>query len=293
MIAMLTDPLMQRALLVALAVGLTAPVVGTYLVQRRMALMGDGIGHVALAGVAAGWLARTGADFAGRDDLAIPGAIVFSITAAVVIEIMRERGTTGADVVMAIFFYGGIATGVLLMAIAGGSGSTLLAYLFGSISTVTWGDVQSSVILAGVILALGLGMRPALFSVSHDPEFARSTGLPVRGLNIVVAILAAITITVSMRVVGVLLVSGLMIVPVAIAQVNARSFGRTMNTAMAIGATVCLTGLSITYWWDLQPGALIVVLTISLYALVAITHAVRSEFARKRPPSSIGNNQST
>jgi zinc transport system permease protein len=269
-----SDPLMQRALIVALLVGLSSPVIGTYLVQRRMALLGDGIGHVALAGVAAGWLAGSLANFSQRDALALPGAVVFAILAAVTIERLRERGTSPADVAMAILFYGGIATGVLLIGLAGGTGSNLLGYLFGSISTVTWVDVWTTVALAGLILVIGLGLRHALFSVTHDQDFAIASGLPVRALNLLVAVLAAVTITVAMRVVGVLLVSALMILPVAIAQQFSRSFARTMHIAMGVGAVLCVAGLTITYYQDLQPGALIVVLGVAAYAIAAGIRAV-------------------
>ena len=149
---------MQRMLLVGLLVGMAAPIVGTYLVQRRMALLGDGVGHVALAGVAAGWLAGSAAGFAQRDALAVPGAVIFAIAGAVIIERMRSRGEA-ADVVMAILFYGGIATGVLLIGMAGGSNSNLLGYLFGSISTVTWTDVWITAGLAVAIVAIGLGLQ--------------------------------------------------------------------------------------------------------------------------------------
>jgi len=279
--SLLTDPLVQRMLLVGLLVGMAAPIVGTYLVQRRMALLGDGIGHVALAGVAAGWLAGSAAGLAQRDALAVPGAVIFAIVGAVIIERMRSRGEA-ADVVMAILFYGGIAAGVLLIGMAGGSNANLLGYLFGSISTVTWADVWITAGLAMAIVAIGLGFKAALFAVTHDQEFARSTGLPVEVLNLVVAILAAVTITVAMRVVGVLLVSALMILPVAIAQHLTRSFTRTMYLAMAIGAALTLAGVSITLTQNLQPGALIVVLGVLAYVA---TTAVTSLLRRGKVPS--------
>lgn len=266
---LLSEPLVQRMLLAGLLVGLATPVVGTYLVQRRMALLGDGIGHVALAGVAAGWLAGSAAGLAQQDAWAIPGAVIFAIAGAVTIERMRSLGAA-ADVVMAILFYGGIATGVLLIGAAGGSNANLLGYLFGSISTVTWADVWVTGGLAAVILIVGLGLRPALFAVTHDQEFARSTGLPVGVLNMVVAVLAAVTITVAMRVVGVLLVSALMILPVAIAQQLTRSFSRTMHVAMGLGAVLTLGGVAITLEHNLQPGALIVVLGVGLYVVVSL-----------------------
>ncbi len=280
MIDLLSDPLVQRMLLVGLVVGLAAPIVGTYLVQRKMALLGDGIGHVALAGVAAGWLAGSAADLAQRDALAVPGAVIFAIAGAVVIERMRSRGAS-ADVVMAILFYGGIAAGVLLIGAAGGSNANLLGYLFGSISTVSWADVWVTLGLAILIVAVGIGLRPALFAVTHDQEFARSTGLPVDLINMVVAVLAAVTITVSMRVVGVLLVSALMIVPVAIAQRLTHSFVRTMTIATIAGAILTLAGISITLEHNLQPGALIVVLGVGAYVCVSIGAAIVTRRLRR------------
>ncbi|WP_203657063.1 metal ABC transporter permease [Demequina activiva] len=282
MMDLLTDPLVQRMMIVAILVGATAPVVGTYLVQRRMSLLGDGIGHVALAGVAAGWLAGSWAGLAQQDALAIPGAIVFAVVGAVVIERMRARGIAAADVIMAIMFYGGIASGVLLISAAGGSNANLMGYLFGSISTVGWTDVWTTAALSIAILVIGVGLRASLFAVTHDQEFAHSVGLPVGALNIVVAVLAAVTITASMRVVGVLLVSGVMILPVAVSQIVTRSFSRTMAVAMAIGVGICVTGVGVTLFHDLQPGALIVVLGVLLYTVVASSAGLARHRRRQR-----------
>ncbi len=274
MIEMLTDPLMQRALLVALLVGLTAPVIGTYLVQRRLSLLGDGIGHVALTGVALGWLVGNAAGLVPQDTLAIPGAVVAAIIGAVAIEVVRAKGRTSGDVALALLFYGGIAGGVLIISLAGGSNANLVGYLFGSISTVSTQDLVVTVALSVLVLAVGLGLRTALFAVCHDEEFARAAGLPVGALNIAIAVVAALTVTVAMRVVGVLLVSALMIVPVAVAQMVTSSFRRTMALAMTVGVVVCVTGLSITYFHDASPGATIVVLAIGLYALAAATRPI-------------------
>ncbi|WP_448631623.1 metal ABC transporter permease [Cellulomonas soli] len=271
---MLASPLMQRAMLVAVIVGAAAPVVGTFLVQRRLALMGDGIGHVALTGVALGWLVGNWAGLVPQDSLALPGAVLAAVVGSVIIEIVRERGRTSGDLALALMFYGGIAGGVLLIKVAGGTNANLVSYLFGSISTVSTADLAWTVGLAVVILLVGVGLRHALFAVSQDEEFARASGLPVRVLSMIVATLAALTVTVAMRVVGALLVSALMIVPVAIAQIIARSFGRTMLIASGLGATVSLVGLVLTYWQDIPPGATIVVLAIAVYAAVAVLHPV-------------------
>jgi zinc transport system permease protein len=275
---MLSSPLMQRALLAAVLVGAAAPVVGTFLVQRRLALMGDGIGHVALTGVALGWLVGTWAGLVPQDTLAIPGAVVAALAGSIAIEWVRARGRTSGDLALALMFYGGIAGGVLLIKLAGGTNANLVSYLFGSISTVSTGDLWWIAALAVGVLVVGVGLRHVLFAVSHDEEFARGSGLPVTALNIVVAAMSALTVTIAMRVVGLLLVSALMIVPVAVAQQVARSFARTMALASAVGVTVSVVGLSITYWEDVPPGATIVLLAIALYAMAAVT---RPLFARR------------
>lgn len=268
LLTMLQSPLMQRSFIAAILVGLTAPVVGTYLVHRRLAMMGDGIGHIALTGVALGWLVGSWMNLAEPETLAIPGAFVIAVLGAVTLEVVRISGKTSSDVALAMLFYGGIAGGVLLIGLAGGTSSQLNSYLFGSISTVTTSDIWSILILAAFILLVGVGLAPALYSVCNDEEFARSTGLPVNLLSLLIALLAAATVAVAMRVVGALLVSALMIVPVAISQILVRSFRSTMVLAMTIGLVTTVVGLTITYFYNLSPGAAIVVLAIAIYAVV-------------------------
>ncbi|MCS4484200.1 metal ABC transporter permease [Gleimia sp. 6138-11-ORH1] len=274
---MLSSPLMQRSLLVAALVGVCAPVIGTYLVQRKLAMLGDGIGHVALTGVALGWLTGTFLNLTTPETLAIPGALIVSLIGAVVLEIIRLSGKTESDVALAILFYGGIAGGVLLIGFAGGTSSQLNSYLFGSLASVSKFDVWTTVGLATIILTIGLGLSPALYAVCNDEEFAKASGLPVRSLNLLIAVLAAFTVAISMRVVGSLLISALMIVPVATAQVVTTSFKRTLSLAMFIGATVAVTGLVFTYFFDVSPGATIVVFTIFLYGGA---HLLRTLFKR-------------
>lgn len=271
---------MVRSIIAAFLVGLAAPVVGTYLVHRRLAMLGDGIGHVALTGVALGWLVGSASNLVPVDQLAIPGAAVTSILGAVAIEWVRQSGKTSADVALAMLFYGGIAAGVLLIGIAGGTSTQLNSYLFGSLATVSWFDITVIVILTLLILALGLGLRPVLFSVCNDEDFALSTGLPVRQLSMLIAVMSALTVAVAMRVVGALLVSALMVIPVAISQLFARSFNTTMKMAMGLGVLVCIGGLAVTYFVDLSPGAMIVVLAILLYALAM---GLRSVFWKQNP----------
>ncbi|HMO10161.1 MAG TPA: metal ABC transporter permease, partial [Actinotalea sp.] len=235
-------------------------------------------------GGAAGWLAGALVGMTPPDTLALPGAMLAAVLGAVGIEWVRAKGRITGDVALAILFYGGIAGGVLLIKLAGGTNANLMSYLFGSIATVSVSDLWWTAGLAGLVLAVGLGLNGVLAAVSHDEEFARASGLPVQLLTSVLAAMAALTVTVAMRVVGLLLISALMIVPVATAQVVARSFRRTMAVASAIGVSVSVVGLAITYWYDLPPGATIVVIAIVLYAVVtALGHGRRRPRAGHDP----------
>jgi len=271
-------PFMQRALVAALLVGITAPSVGIYLVQRRLALMGDGIGHVALTGIAVGVLLGTAP---------VLTAVVVSALGAVAIETIRARGRTSGDVALAILFYGGIAGGVLLLSLApAGAGTTgLLSYLFGSLTTLSDADLVVMAVLSVVVLAITLGLSPRLFALCQDEEFARVAGVPVRALNLLLAVTAAVTVTVAMRAVGVLLISALMVVPVATAQLLTRGFRTTLALALALGATHALAGVVLSYQADLPSGPSIVVLSIASFAVLSIASGLVVRVRRRGLPS--------
>jgi zinc transport system permease protein len=260
MSGLLADPV-QRAVLAAVFVGLAAPAIGIYLVQRRLALMGDGVGHIALTGVALGFLLRTSP---------VLTAVLTAAAGAVLIEVIRQRGRTSGDVALAMLFYGGIAGGVLLIHLSDeGSNATLLSYLFGSLSSVSRQDIGVIVALAALVLAVTVGLHRQLFAVCQDEEFARVAGLPVFWLNITIAVTAAITVTVAMRVVGLLLVSALMVVPVATAQQLTRGFRSTMALALALGVAASVGGVLASTRYDVPPGASVVVLAIAGFGVCA------------------------
>ncbi|MFD7558488.1 MULTISPECIES: metal ABC transporter permease [unclassified Streptomyces] len=262
---------MQRALLAAVLVGLTAPAIGTYLVQRRQAVMGDGIGHVAMTGVALGFLLNTSPVWM---------ATLVAVLGAVGMELIRSRGKTSGDIALAMLFYGGLAGGVMIINLApGGSTANLTSYLFGSITTVSAEDITAVVILAVFVVAVTIGLRRQLFAVCQDEEFARVTGLPVRALNLLMAVTAAVTVTVAMRIVGLLLVSAMMVIPVAAAQRVTRGFTATLAVAMTIGVLVSLTGTVTTYYVDAPSGGSIVLLAIAVFMIMT---AVSAPLAKRR-----------
>ncbi|KRC57734.1 MULTISPECIES: metal ABC transporter permease [unclassified Nocardioides] len=276
-------PFMQRALIAALLTGLAAPAIGTFLVQRRLALMGDGIGHVAVTGVALGLLTGTSPVWT---------AVVIAVLGAVLIEVIRERGQTNGDVALALLFYGGLAGGIFLSGLGGESAAALNRYLFGSLTTLSVSDVIITMVLAIAVIGLCVGLAPQLFAVAQDQEFARVAGLRVRYYNVLVAVLAAVSVTVAMRTVGLLLVSALMVVPVATAQQVTRSFRATIVAAMALGAVASVGGLVAatfaSYKATVATGPTIVLLALACYVVAWPIGIWTRHRARLREPFPAG-----
>ena len=260
MIEVFTLPFMQRALLAALLTGLSAPAIGTYLVQRKMSLMGDGIGHVAVTGVALGLLTGASPTLTG---------VLIAIAGAVAMELIRATGRASGDVALTLLFYGGIAGGLVIASQAGNGTAALNRYLFGSVTTTSSSDLVAAAALAALVIGVCWLLLPQLFAVAFDEDHARTTGLPVRFYSVLIAVLAAVTVSVAMRTVGLLLVSALMIIPVATAQQFTRGFRATLVTAMGLGVVAALGGVSLSAFIDAPPGALIVLLALAGFAITA------------------------
>jgi zinc transport system permease protein len=263
---MLELEFMQLALGAGAVVGVLAPAVGFFLVQRRQSLVGDGIGHVAFAGVAAGLL---------LDVSPVLTALVAAVLGGVAIEVLRSRGGTAGDQALALVFYTGIAGGVVLVSLAGALDADLFQYLFGSILTVTRSDLAVIAALGAVGLAtVGLLYR-VLAGVAVDEEGARVAGVPIGALNVALAALAAVTVALSMRVVGILLVAALMVLPVTAATRVAWSMRSAFFLSLAIGLASALTGLTVSYYADLPPGGTIVLVAAGGFAIAAAAETLR------------------
>ena len=271
---MLALDFMRNALLAALVVGLAAPMVGIFLVQRRLSLVGDGLGHVALAGVAIGVVTSTSPVWT---------ALVAAVLAGVSIELIRARGRTSGDVALALMFYGGIAAGVVIInKVDGAQTANLTGYLFGAITTTTRADVVVFAALSAVIVVLTVVLRQRFFAVAGDEEYARASGLPVLALNIVLAVLTAVTVVVAMRVIGLLLISALMIIPNAAAQQLSASFRAAGWWAVGIGVASSVGGVATSYYADTASGGTIVLLAIALFAVAALAGTLRRAVAAAR-----------
>jgi zinc transport system permease protein len=264
---MLESEFMRLAFAIGAIVGLLAPAVGFFLVQRGQSLIGDGIGHVAFAGVALGYL---------LDVSPVATALAASVVGATAIEWLRSRHGTAGDQALALVFYTGIALGVVLVSTAGALDVNLFAFLFGSILTVTRGDLAVVAVLGVAGLATVAVLYRALAAVVLDEEGARVGGLPIGALNASVAVLAALTVALSMRIVGILLIAALMVLPVSAAGRLAWSMRSTMALSMAIGVGSVLVGLTAAYYGDLPPGGTIVLAAAAAFLLASAGAVLRT-----------------
>jgi zinc transport system permease protein len=249
---------MQLALAAGAVVGACAPLVGTFLVHKRLSLLGDGVGHAAFAGVGAGLLLGV---------WPVWTALVAAVGAAVAVERLRARGRSG-DLALALFFYAGLAAGAVLASRAG-AGASVNAYLFGSVLTVTPADVATIAAVGAAVVATVATCGRALFAIVLDEEVARVAGLPVDALNALLAAMAAVVVVAAMQVVGVLLVAALMVLPVASAQLVAPSFRATLALSSAIGVGAVVAGLAASRAWAVAPGGSIVLVAAGVFLAIS------------------------
>jgi zinc transport system permease protein len=252
---------MQRALGAGLVVGVFAPLIGTFLVQKRMALVGDGIGHVAFAGVGAGVAAGV---------YPVWSALCFAVVGALGVEWLRARRRASGDLALALFFYSGIALGVVLVSRGGGLDASVLGFLFGQPLTV---DAMEVLLIAALGVSIGsvvLVLRRVLFAVVTDEEWSRVAGLPVGALNNLLAVLTAAAVVAAMQVVGILLIAALMVLPVATGQLLGHSFDGTLRWAVVVGVGSVVGGLAASRIWGLAPGGAVVLIAAGVFLLVAL-----------------------
>lgn len=252
---------MQRALAAGLVVGVFAPLIGTFLVQKRMSLIGDGIGHIAFAGVGAGLLAGI---------YPVWTALTFAVGGALGIEWLRARRKAGGDLALALFFYSGIALGTVLASAQGGLGTSILGFLFGQPLTVDGTEMAVILALGAVVVGLVIALRRVLFAVVTDEDWSSVVGLPVRAMNALLAVLTAVAVVAAMQIVGILLIAALMVLPVATGQLLGRSFNGTLRIAVGVGVGSVIAGLTSARLWGLAPGGAIVLVAALVFLVVAL-----------------------
>ncbi|AXG08777.1 metal ABC transporter permease [Haloplanus rubicundus] len=271
-IEMLASPFMQRAYFAAVCIAFIGPVVGSFLVHREMAMIGDTLAHSAFAGVAAGLFVN--AAFA----VTVPPlltALVVAAVAALLVQTLVDYAGTYRDTSLAIVLTGSFAVGsVLVTATDGGIAVGIDAYLFGSLATVSRANaailLASSVVVGGVVAA---AYRPLLY-VTFDAVGARAAGLDVERYNRVLAVLTAVVVVAAMQIMGVILVAAMLVIPVATATA-VTGFKRALVAAVAAGQVATLAGVTLSYLYDVAAGGTVVLVAIAGYVAVAVAVRVR------------------
>ncbi len=244
---------MIRAFIVGSTIAFIAPMIGIFLVSKRYSLMADTLSHVSLAGVALGLLLNI---------YPVYTALLVSVMAAICIQRLSRSRKISGESTLALFLSGGLAVATVLISFARGFTVDLFSYLFGSITTVSTGDVLITLILAFIVVCVIMILYKQLFYVAFDEESARVSGLPVSQINYIFMILAAVTIALAIRIVGVLLISALIVIPVLSGSLVARSFKQTLLISIVFSLFVVLTGLFLSYYFNLAAGGAIVLLSL-------------------------------
>ncbi|PIQ77654.1 metal ABC transporter permease [Candidatus Peregrinibacteria bacterium CG11_big_fil_rev_8_21_14_0_20_46_8] len=247
---------MVRAFVAGTIIGIIAPMIGTFLVVRRYSLMADTLAHVALAGIAISMLINTPP---------VITAIITSVLAGLGIERIRERGKIFGESVLALFLSGSLAISVVLISIAQGFNVDLFSFLFGSITTVSTQDITTILILGITVFITIIVLYKEFFFVALDVELARASGIKTTLINTLLVVLAAVTISLAMRIVGVLLIGALMVIPVITAMQYGLSFKRTLSLAVGFSLFSVIGGLFSSYYLDIASGGSIVVLSLILF----------------------------
>jgi zinc transport system permease protein len=259
---------MQRAFLAGLIVAILCPTIGVYLVLRRLSMVGEMFAHVSLAGVALGMFTRI---------YPLATALGLSLLAAATLEALRRSYRVFTDLAIAIMISAGISLAVILISLSGSFNIDLFSYLFGSIIAITRNDLLLIAAVGVIVVGLVFLLQKELFYITFDEDAARASGIPVDMINTMFISATALTIAVSMRVVGILLVSSLITVPVAAALQIGRSFRATVFFSYIFAILSVLCGLFISYHANLAPGGSIVMISIILFVIsIVYSKLIRS-----------------
>lgn len=272
----LLDPLQyeffQRALLASALVGIVCAVVGTYMVLRGLAFMGDAISHSAFPGVVVAYLLRTPFYL---------GAAVAAVLTSLAIGWVTRRGNLRGDTAIGVLFAGMFAFGVFLFSRIPNYVGDLFGFLFGEVLAISTGDVIALSLLGMGVLAVVWALWKELLYSTFDPLGAAASGLPVERLEYLFLALIAVTIVVSLQAVGIIMVVAMLVTPAATAQLVTLRFSRLMAVAVLVGLASPIAGLYLSYWFDAASGATIVLVETAIF-LVALLLGPRSGLLRGR-----------
>ncbi len=256
---MLQYEFMRRSFVMGIMIAMIAPTVGYFLVLRRQSIIGDTLSHVALAGAAFGMITNV---------YPIYTAITFTIIAAFGIEGLRRKYENYAELSLSIVLSAGVGLASIIISLGNTQG--ILSYLFGSLSLVNNEEIILVIGLGIVILVTILILYRKLFYMTFDEESAYLSGIPVKAISLFFSVMVAVTVAISMRIVGALLISSLMILPVAASLIVADSFKQGLIYSIIFGVISVIVGLMLSYYLNLASGGAIVLTALGLLLFVII-----------------------
>ena len=265
---------MHRAVLVGLCVGVMAPLIGTFLVHRQLALIGDALAHTAFAGVAVGLFLNAVIDLGISPYLT---AVVVAMIAALLIELISEVTDAYNDVSMAVVLSTGFALGTTLISLnSGGLAVGVDQYLFGNLSTVSPRSAAILLVLFAVIVGTVAVARNQLLYVTFDETAAAVSGIPVDWYNRVMVMLTAMVVVGAMQIMGVILVAAMLVVPVAGATQVARSFTGSLLASVVLAELAVTLGIAVAYYGGVTAGGVIVLVAVGIYVCTVVFGRLRS-----------------
>ncbi len=264
---------LQNAFLTGILIGIIAPLLGVFIVVRRLSLIADALSHVTLAGIAASLLLeRSVTAFTGLNPIYM--GMVFSVGGALFIEKLREVYKSYQELAIPIIMSGGIGLSVIFISLANGFNTDLFSYLFGSVSAVSRTDLFVILAISIVVIVLIRLLYKELFILSFDEEYAKASGIAAKSIHFIFIVMVALVIAASMRIVGILLVSSLMTLPVAASIRIAKGFKQTIFYSILFGEISVLGGLILSFYADLAPGGTIVMLAVLILIFTIIIKKV-------------------
>ncbi len=249
---------MVRGFEAGIIIAIIAPLIGIFLVLRRYSLIADTLSHVSLAGVAIGLLLKINP---------LITAIIASVASSIAIERLRISKRIFGESALSIFLSGSLALAIVLIGLAHGFGVDLFSYLFGSITTVKQFDVYVIAVLGVLVIAAIIAFYKELFYVTIDEEAAKVSGIPTKFINLLLIILSAFTVALSIPIVGVLLISALIVIPVVTALQLKTSFKKTIIIAEFFSIFSVVVGIIVSFYLNLSPGGTIVLLAIAIFII--------------------------
>jgi len=255
---------LQNAFLTGIIIGIIAPLLGVFVVVRRQSLIADALSHVTLGGIAFSLYMdkKILANPVGLNPLYM--GMAFSIIGSLLIEKLRTVYKHYQELAIPIIMSGGLGLSVIFISLADGFNTDLFSYLFGSVSAVSRADLWTIIAVAVVVITVVIFLYKELFLISFDEDHAKASGIPTKWIHFVFIILVAMVIAASMRIVGVLLVSSLMTLPVAASMRLANGFKQMIVYSVLFGEIAVFGGLISAYYLDLAPGGTIVMISISI-----------------------------